>query len=67
MTIKIESGRWFKSDDSGIATFSAKCGKCGSENVSIVNSLAMGSDWTGMYGSIDMVCRDCGNTAEIYS
>ncbi len=66
MAIKILGSGWLKIQGAQ-ANFAIKCGKCGSENVSIVDGLAMGSEWTGMYGSIDIKCDDCDNVAEIYS
>lgn len=41
--------------------FEIKCLKCGSTEVKIDDSRAMGSSWTGPYGSCDLVCTKCGN------
>jgi len=45
--------------------FQIKCLSCGSTDVKIDDSLAMGSSQTGIYGSIDLVCQKCGATKEI--
>lgn len=62
-----EHGGWLKSTDAEVKGFTCKCDRCGSCNVVIRNSLAMGSEWTGQYGSVDLACLDCGNEAELYS
>ena len=50
-----------------IRGFTCKCDKCGSDDVAITDSVAMGSSWTGQYGSVDLICNNCKNIAEIYS
>jgi hypothetical protein len=37
-----------------------KCRKCGSENCAVDNGVRSGSSWTGLYGSADLTCKDCG-------
>jgi len=64
--IKMEGNTFFHNQDV-ISSFTCKCEKCGSEKVSLVNGIAMGSEWTGQYGSIDLVCGECGNSEEVYS
>jgi hypothetical protein len=54
---------WFQK----VKKFSLVCEKCGSKNVSVENNLAMGSSWTGMYGSCEIECQDCGEEEELYS
>ena len=58
---------WLKSDDGNIEGFTCTCDKCGSDDVEIINSICMGSEWTGQYGSIDLFCNSCKNTVELYS
>jgi DNA-directed RNA polymerase subunit RPC12/RpoP len=41
-----------------------KCKECGSKNVYLENNLGF-SDISGGWGSIDMICSDCGNKTEI--
>jgi DNA-directed RNA polymerase subunit RPC12/RpoP len=47
-------------DDELNARYIFRCRKCGSENCAIDNGVRMGSSWTGMYGSADLACKDCG-------
>jgi hypothetical protein len=42
------------------ARFRCQCVKCKSEDCVFVDSMMMGSSWTGMYGHIDIACRACG-------
>lgn len=53
------------SDGDAIEGFTCTCDKCGNSNVSIEDNVRMGSTWTGVYGSVDLVCRDCGYETEI--
>jgi len=47
-------------------SFTIKCNKCGSDEITIDYDLHMGSSWTGQYGSIDMVCDKCQQREIIY-
>ncbi len=53
------------SDEDPIDGFECVC-ECGSKNVVIKDNTGC-SGYTGMYGSVDLVCRECGNTAYIIS
>lgn len=44
--------------------FEIKCKKCGSNKVYLENNMGF-SDLSGTWGSIDMICSECGNKTEI--
>jgi hypothetical protein len=46
-------------------SFSVECSECGSKNIDLENSLGFSVE-SGSWGSIDLVCADCGNRFEIY-
>jgi len=46
-------------------SFSVECSECGSKNIDLENSLGFSVE-SGSWGSIDLVCVDCGNRFEIY-
>jgi DNA-directed RNA polymerase subunit RPC12/RpoP len=43
------------------------CKKCGSENCEFRDSLEMGSSQTGLMGSAEIVCKDCGQQLTLIS
>ena len=47
-------------------SFSVECSECGSKNIDLENSLGYSST-SGAWGSIYLVCVDCGNLFEIYA
>lgn len=44
--------------------FKITCKKCGSENVQVCDDRGW-SDYTGTWGSIDLMCKDCPNMLDI--
>ncbi len=52
-------------DDSPFGAFEIKCKKCGSTNIDLENSIGH-SETSGTWGSIDLVCVDCGYRVEIF-
>lgn len=44
--------------------FTIICDKCNGKNVVIDNSIGYSST-SGSWGSINLICNDCGNTTEI--
>lgn len=44
--------------------FEVKCKKCGSKKVYLENNIGY-AESCGTWGSIDMICSDCDNRAEI--
>lgn len=46
--------------------FQIICTKCGSKNIDLKNSLGY-SETIGAWGSLDIICVDCGYYLEIYS
>lgn len=51
--------------DSPFGNFKIVCKKCKSKNIDLENSLGY-SKMSGAWGSLDLVCVDCGNRQEIY-
>ena len=47
-------------------SFTVQCSECGSKNIDLENSLGYSST-SGVWGSIYLVCVDCGNLFEIYA
>ncbi len=47
--------------------FEIKCTACGCTRCEIVNDLRWGSEQTGGWGEIEIVCPDCKAREEIYS
>lgn len=66
MSIEKKKG-FLCADDCVIEGFECKCKKCGSTNVGIEDNVRCGTSWTGMFGSVDIVCRDCEYSEEIMS
>ena len=44
--------------------FKVTCAKCGSDNVVLDDSLGY-SDYTGRWGSVDLMCKSCPNAFTI--
>jgi hypothetical protein len=59
-----ESGSWKERQDAFWPGFTVKCDKCGSHEVFLENTMGY-SPTSGGWGSIDFVCRECDNRAEI--
>lgn len=47
-------------------TFTIRCDKCDSENITFYNNVRRGSAYTGTYGNAGIKCIDCGNAMDIY-
>lgn len=45
--------------------FTIVCESCKSTNVSIEDNVRHGSEWTGIYGSVDILCRNCSKSQSI--
>lgn len=50
----------YDGDREANARYRFRCCKCGSEDCRITDGRQRGSSWTGMYGSMDLECKDCG-------
>lgn len=46
--------------------FAITCEKCGGKNIYINNGIQHGSEETGDWGSVYLVCRSCGHSASIH-
>jgi hypothetical protein len=46
--------------------FTIECLNCGSQRITVDNSLGY-SATSGSWGSVDLMCDDCGNSTEIVS
>lgn len=64
--IEVKKGGLLKTNTDVIKDFTITCEKCGGI-ARIDNDIGYGSDWTGMYGSIDIVCNNCNNRIEIFN
>ena len=51
-------------DQTPFGEFEVKCKKCGSTNVDLDNSMGW-SEESGGWGSLDLMCQDCGNRVEL--
>ena len=54
-------------EDTPITGFECTCKTCGSKDIKMVDEIQMGSEWTGMYGGIFLVCQGCNKIEEIVS
>lgn len=61
----MSNGKGFNQNGDKIVGFSAKCKKCGSENVEVAYAFNYYGGYTGWDSSLKIVCCDCGNKASL--